>query len=324
MSLLKLEYRKKFLLQICMLVTGILFFYSSHAQKVSVVADREKILIGEQVVVQLKLEDVNARDISLQKWFTFPDSIPHIQIVKKDTLDSVDVNGLKTYLQKITITSFDSGRWAIAPVQTVLQDNATGKQIILGSDSIFLDVLPVDVSGLQDYHALKEILDVKTQPDYFLIGTIAVSVIILAVLVWLFVKQFRKRKLQPVKPVYKASALEKAINKIKELSKRDAEIFLQAKIFYTELINICREYFSEQLYINAANITSDELMLAIIVYMQDEKRRTAFFQLQRLTDAVKFAKYLPTTNHKEEAIIVAIESLKHIDQQIKQSKQHDS
>src|SRR3954468_9838937 len=105
-----------------MFFTCALFFYSANAQKVSAVADREKILIGEQIIVQLKLEDVNAQNFSLEKWFTLNDSIPHIQIVKKDTLDTVNINGLSTYLQKITITSFDSGRWAIAPMQVVLQD----------------------------------------------------------------------------------------------------------------------------------------------------------------------------------------------------------
>jgi hypothetical protein len=304
--------------------TCVLFLYSVNAQKVSVVADREKILIGEQIVVQLKLEDVNTQNFSLEKWFTLNDSIPHIQVVKKDTLDTVDINGLSTYLQKITITSFDSGRWAVAPMQVVLQNRATGKETVLGSDSIFIDVLPVDVSGLQEYHPLKDILEVKAKPDYFLIAIIAISVILLAVLTWLFIKQFKKKKLQPVKPAYKASALENAIRKIKELSKHTPATQEQMKIFYGSLSDICREYFQEQLHIKASYITSDELMIAIIVYLQNETKRTSFFQLLRLIDAVKFAKYVPASSQQQEAIETAIASLQHIDQQIKQTKQHDN
>ena len=324
MSLLKLVYRNNFLKKLCIFFTCALFFYSTNAQKVSVVADREKILLGEQIVVQLKLEDVNTQNFSLEKWFTLNDSIPHIQVVKKDTLDTVDINGLSTYLQKITITSFDSGRWSIAPIQVVIQDRVTGKQTILGSDSIFIDVLPVDVSGLQDYHPLKDILEVKTKPDYFLIAVIGISVILLAVLVWLFIKQFKKKKLQPVKPVYKASALENAIKKMKELAKQNTTTAEQVKLFYVKLSDISREYFQEQLHIKASYITSDELMISIIVYLQDEKKRTSFFQLLRLIDAVKFAKYIPTPSQQEDTIAIAIASLQHIDQQIKQTKQHDN
>lgn len=306
-----------------MFITCFFFYYVAHAQKVFAITDREKILIGEQIILQLKLEDVNPQRTALENWFTIPDSIPHIQIIDKGKLDTVNVNGLTTYIQKFTLTSFDSGRWSIAPMQLKLSDNTTGKQTILGTDSIYVDVLSVDVSGLQDYHPLKEIVDVKTKPDYFFIGMIILSVVVLGVLVWIFVKQFKKRKLQPIKPLYKATALEKAISKIKTLSQKNADTLSLARSFYTELNEICRDYFAEQLHIKASNITSDELMLATIVYLQDDKKRTAFFQLLRLTDAVKFAKYVPSQNQKEEAITNAISSLQHIDQQIKQIMQHD-
>ena len=65
-------------------------------------------------------------------------------------------------------------------------------------------------------------------------------------------------------------------------------------------------------------------MISIIVYLQDEKKRTSFFQLLRLIDAVKFAKYIPTPSQQEDTIAIAIASLQHIDQQIKQTKQHDN
>src|SRR6202008_2253703 len=108
--------------------------------------------------------------------------------------------------------------------------------------------------------------------------------------------------------------------KIKELAKQNPATQEQAKIFYGSLSDICREYFKEQLHIKAPYITTDELMLAIIVYLQDEKKRTSFFQLLRLIDAVKFAKYLPVSSQQQEAIETAIASLQHIDQQIKQTK----
>lgn len=301
-------------------LTCALFFYAGTAQKISVTADRTKILLGEQIIVQLKAEDINGKTDFLQNWFLFNDSTGHINIVKKEPVDTIEINGLNTYLQKITITSFDSGRWQITPASLILQNRATGSKTTLKADSLFIEVLPVDVSGLMDYHVLKDIIDVDAKPDYWLYILIAVSAIVLAVLVWLYIKQLSKKKLQPVKAVYKGTALEHALKKMKELQQQNLPAKGQVKLFYTGLSEICREYFSEQLNIQAAHITSDELMVAIIVYLQDEKRRTAFFQLLRLIDAVKFAKYLPGEPQHEEAIMTAVTSLQHIDQLIKQTK----
>lgn len=303
-----------------MFLTCALFFYAADAQKVSVTADRTKILLGEQIIVQLKAEDINEKNDFLQNWFLFNDSAEHIKIVKKESVDTIEINGLNTYLQKITITSFDSGRWQITPAPVILQNRATGSKTILKADSLFIEVLPVDVSGLMDYHVLKDIIDVEAKPDYWLYILIAVSVIVLTVLIWLYFKQLSKKKPQPAKAVYKGTTLEHAVKKIKELQQQNLPAKGQVKLFYTELSEICREYFSEQLNIDASHITSDELMVAIMVYLQDEKRRTAFFQLLRLIDAVKFAKYLPEETQHGDAIITAIASLQHIDQLIKQTK----
>lgn len=307
-----------------MLFTCALFFYPAAAQKVSAVTDREKILIGEQIILQLKVEDVNDRNSFVQNWFTFNDATPHIQVVKKEPIDTIEINGLDTYLQKITITSFDSGRWAINPMPVELQDRITGKKTLLSSDSIFIEVLPVDVSAMTDYHPLKDIIAIEAKPDYMRYAIVAFIAIILAALIWLLIKQFSKKKLEPAKAIYKATALENALNKINLLQQGSLLANGKVKQFYTELSDIGREYFSRQSDIHASRITTDELMMSVMVYLQDEKRRTAFFQLLRMTDAVKFAKFIPGTVEHKEAIETAVNSLKHIDEMIKQSRQNDN
>jgi hypothetical protein len=307
-----------------MLFTCALFFYPATAQKVSAVTDREKILIGEQIILQLKVEDVNDRNSFVQNWFTFNDATPHIQVVKKEPIDTIEINGLNTYLQKITITSFDSGRWAINPMPVELQDRITGKKTLLSSDSIFIEVLPVDVSAMTDYHPLKDIIAIEAKPDYMRYAIVAFIAIILAALIWLLIKQFSKKKLEPAKAIYKATALENALNKINLLQQGSLLANGKVKQFYTELSDIGREYFSRQSGIHASRITTDELMMSVMVYLQDEKRRTAFFQLLRMTDAVKFAKFIPGTVEHKEAIETAVNSLKHIDEMIKQSTQNDN
>jgi len=307
-----------------MLFTCALFFYAGIAQKVSVAADRNKILLGEQITLQLKAEDINTRTSFLENWLLQDDSASHIQIVKKEKTDTIEIKGLTTYLQKVIITSFDSGRWQIVPPPVILHDKVTGKKTLLKADSLAIEVLPVDVSAMLDYHALKDILDVEAKPDYTLYVIIGGSVLVLLLVIWLLRKMFAKKKTAPPKPVYKGTALEYALQQINELQQQNLPANRQVKLFYTKLNDICRDYFSAQLSLHASQITSDELMITLIVYLQDEKRRTAFYQLLRLTDAVKFAKYIPEAVQNNEAVETAVTSLQHIDQLIKQIKQHDN
>ncbi len=308
------------------LILPVIVFFMAHqllnAQTVSAVTDRNKILIGEQVVLQLKAEDINTTKTLLDSWFTVFDSSNHIQIIKREPVDTVNINGQTTYLQKITLTSFDSGRWKLAPLKITFTDRVTGKQSSLQTDSVALEVIPVNVSVLKNYHDVKDILDVPVQTNYMLYAIITAVVIILAIISWLIIKRFKNKKPAAAKPVYKGTALEHAIQQIKELQQQNLSGKVNIKLFYTKLTTICRDYFEDQLQVRSSQATSDELMILLGVYLQDEKMRTAFYQLLRLSDAVKFAKYLPGEEQNKQAIDTAIASLTHVDGLVKQIKQH--
>jgi hypothetical protein len=309
--------------KLIILTTGFLsFVFCGHAQEVSASIDRNKILIGEQVTLQIKVQNFNARTAFLQNWFYPSDTTTHIQVVKRESVDTIDVGGLTTYMQKLILTSFDSGNWKLDPMQVTMQERATGKKTILQTDSLFLEVLPVDVSNMQSYHDIKDILAVEPKPDYTLYIAIAVSLIIAAILVYLLAKQKRTKKEELPKPVYKGTPLEHALQKIKELGQENLPAIGQVKLFYTKLADICKNYFADQLQVRSTQATSDELMVLLSVYLQNEKNRTLFYQLLRLADAVKFAKYIPGTEQNNEATKTAITSLQHIDAAIKQATSH--
>ncbi len=309
--------------KLIILITGFLLFVCyAHAQKVSASIDRNKILIGEQVILQIKVEDFNPRTTFLQHWFNVSDSTTHIQVVKREPVDTIDVGGLTTYMQKLTLTSFDSGNWKLDPMRVIMQERATGKQTTLQTDSLFFEVLPIDVSGMQGYHDIKDILDVEAKPDYTLYVAIAASLIILAILIWLLTKRKDRKKEEPVKPAYKGTALEHALQNIKDLEQENLPAKGQVKLFYAKLSDICKNYFRDRLQVRSTQSTSDELMVLLSVYLQNEKDRTQFYQLLRLADAVKFAKYIPDKEQNSEAVKTAITSLQHIDVLTRSTTQH--
>lgn len=307
-----------------MLVAGVMLFCISYGQRLSMTADRTKILLGEQVAVKLKAEDINTSVNTLQDWFNIPDTANHITVVKRDKIDTVTVGSLTSYIQTITITSFDSGRWQVAPLSLLLKDNVTGRQSSLVADSLFIDVLPVDVSGMPDYHPIKDIIEVEAKPKYGLYAAIALAVIAFGITAWWLVRRFKQKKAAPAKPVYEGSALEQALQQLRNLQQENLPEKGQVKLFYSTLAEICRKYVTRQMGINAMLYTSDELMILLVVYLQDEQKRVSFFQLLRLIDVVKFAKYIPAAAQHDEALNNTVAALQHIDKMIKQSSQHDS
>src|SRR4051794_14000569 len=111
---------------------------SASAQQVSASIDRDKILLGEQITLQLKAEEIRTEDNPIIAWFNLPDTINHLEVIKRSAIDTVDVDGSTTYIQNIAITSFDSGRWTLPALQLKLKNGNT----VLTTSSYFIDVLP--------------------------------------------------------------------------------------------------------------------------------------------------------------------------------------
>lgn len=295
--------QKTFCLLVCSF-TGLLFIsiFSASAQHVSATIDREKILIGEAVTLTLKAENINATVAPVRQWFNLPDSINHLEVTARAAIDTLNINGSIVYTQTLTLTSFDSGRWKLPAMQLLLQseDGKTSVKPLL-TDSLYIDVLPVNVSALQEYHPIKDIIEVEVKTDYTRILAIIAGIILLAALVYFIIKQNKKIKpaVQPAKS--KISLFEDAIAQLEALQKQD----LPNVLFYTRLDEICRNYIQQQLHVRALHLTQDEIMIQLNVFLQDKDQRTQFYQLLRLINAVKFAKYAPPQTQQQQAISTA-------------------
>jgi len=269
------------------------------SQKISATVDRDKILIGEQIELKVLVTDIDKANADVSHWFDLPDSFNHMEIVKRFPIDTIAAEGSTNYSQKILITSFDSGVWQI-PAITV----SFAEKLSINAMPISISVLPVDVSNLKDYHDFKEIIEVKPETDWLFIGSIAAAVIVLAIIIFLVIRYVRKRKLKP-KPVSKSFGIKDVLHQLDALQAKGLIEKKQHKLFYTELIDICRTYSDHQLNIYSANKTTDEYMLMLKNKIGNEPKLIHFFQLLRLADAVKFAKFIPPNNECDDAIFDA-------------------
>ncbi len=269
------------------------------SQKISATVDRDKILIGEQIELKVLITDIDKANADVSHWFDLPDSFNHMEIVKRFPIDTISAEGSINYSQKIIITSFDSGVWQI-PAITV----SFAEKLSINAMPINISVLPVDVSNLKDYHDFKEIIEVKPETDWLFIGSITAAVIVLVIIIFLVIRYFNKRKLRP-KSVSKIFSIKDVLHQLDALQAKGLVEKKQYKLFYTELINICRNYSDHQLNNYSANKTTDEYMLMLKSRIGNEPTLIHFFQLLRLADAVKFAKFIPPNNECDDAIFDA-------------------
>ena len=277
----------------------LLFCSSIYAQKtLPVIAstDKSKVLLGEQfdLVVGARF----TKDTGLS--FFSIDSLPHFEIVQKSKIDTEKVNQDIVLTQRITLTSFDSGRWQI-PALSLSGSPFKTKPITI--DVAFSS--PFDPK--QDYHDVKDIINVKnpigTNWYWYVIGAV--------LLLLLFILLFPRKKKAPQETILDANAYRTAIADLQKLKKEElAE--KDVKAFYVRLVDVFRKYLHTGKGLQSFSKTTDDLSLQILNLNLPADKYNDLVQTLRLSDAVKFAKLAPISeenNHAWEVIRKSIEAI---------------
>lgn len=301
------------------LISYFLFLIHLSAQSVSASLDRDKILLGEQVTLQLNITGVNTDTSFIASWPQINDTINHLEILKRTAIDTIAVNGSNSYQQNFTITGFDSGKWQLGPFNFLIQNKTSGKQIKVSSPAIFLTVLPVDVSSLKDYHPLKDIIEVEPVFNWLPV-IISIAVIIIAIIVFIIIKKRKKKIKETPKPVLRGTPLERAIEKLMQLQKQSLNSNAEIKKFHSEMDIICRQYFEEATNVKAMQATTSELFSRMNVYMQRADLRERLRDIFDVNASVKFAKYFPAETESKNILNDVIASLEEIDALVQQAK----
>lgn len=261
-----------------------------YSQSVKAAVNRDRIFIGELIELKISVERAKQE----MTWFSFPDSLNHLEVIKRSKIDTV-VNGNYTnYYQTISITSFDSGKWQFPPLSLPGINHSTLP--------ISINVLPVDVSNMQDYNDIKDIEEVKPGNNWFITGVIiAITLISIVMVYWLLIK--KKKAIQADTGLKgKVSPLEWALGELNKLKGHNLHTPVQVKKYYSDLASISRTFFNMQLHQRSLHQTTDEWMINLQPLPVDNEVKTSFFQFLRQADAVKFAKYLPPPQENETSV----------------------
>lgn len=282
-------------------------FAQSPSLKTSV--DKRQILIGQQLKYTVVADfPTNAYNLT---WFSIPDSISHFEVVSRGKIDTVETKGRLYFKQTITLTSFDSGVFAIPSLPLDFDPGNGDSTLHLFTDSIPINISFSPLDSTKTFHDIKTIIDVKDEIPWWWWAVGAVLLLLLIAIIFFLVRYFKRRKKDVPLFDSKLSPLEEAMQSLDDLHKQQLLYKGEVKTFHTRLSEIFKRYLSRKMEKNMLNLTSSEVLVTLNDTLLSKVDTALLAGSLRMSDAVKFAKFYP---HKEESEAALIDTKKVIEQ----------
>lgn len=282
------------------LISFFLYLTSATAQtEVHAVIDSTSIRIGAQT----KLDIYVNYDASTQKnldivWPIIEDTLKKgIEVVNVTKIDTTIPNKNKPNLVQqhiqLTITSFDSGAYYIAPFKFII-NNDTTNPLLTNPLHLLVNTVAVDTSltKVKDIKApFDEPFDWKWYLPYAYWGLAILAAIIILIIV---IRKLTKKKPQEI--IIEQPTIPAHITALETLEKIKEEAIWKenkTKEYYSSIADTVRLYIEERFKINALELTSDEIIKIFKSQVIDSESKLKLSQILTLSDFVKFAKQIP-------------------------------
>lgn len=283
--------------------------FASAQNEVRMSVSPKKIKIGEQAKLTIRYQYEPGEKETNIIWPEFNDTLmSKVEVLEKGLVETKKVKSeskpdLLERSQTLTITSFDSGYYAIPPVQLIVNEDT------LLSNPILLEVHTVNVDTTKQFKQIKDIYETELSlGDYLrMIGNwfkdnlYILLPILVAIIVLLYYFWWRKRKL----PVEKAPEVIIpphiiALEQLKLLETKKLWQNGMIKEYYIEMTDILRTYIEKRFLIHAMEQTTDEIMQQLRLTDISEISKLTLIPVLKLSDLVKFAKENPVGIENEE------------------------
>lgn len=291
---------------ITMLMAGFVSVIPVFVQAQKVTPDSTKFLIGSRVGITIELETEKG---VLVEWPVFGDTITRsIEIIAKNPVDTINPeSGNKLVLrQKLSITSFDTGFVVLPPI--IFKVTASGQEPVeLKSEAVLLEVQKLKVDMAKDIRDIKPVLTAPyTLRDFLPYLLLLVALGLLVALIWFYIRNRKRNKpliSLPSKPQKPPHVI--ALEMLEDLRKEQVWQKGQVKEYYTRLTDILREYFEKRFGVNAAEMTSEEILSAMKDYLSEYSSMGDLRKVLTLADLAKFAKGQPIGAENELSLTYA-------------------
>lgn len=281
--------RKLLLFQLLFLLAVI--GYTKNSSQVTVSISKLRGYIGEPFEISVIVKSQEGADD-----ITMDINADNFEILSKKSIKPNQNQSYNLFEKRIKIVFWKTGNYKIKPIKVNL---LKGKKVIEVLKTNPLDI--TIISSLKDGENNEKNLK-PLKPLAKVSGTILYLlkylffILLIALLVYLIVMYFKKRygkykyedipKLSPVEE-YK-----------KEWEKLKSTQFIKNgkyKFYFITLTEIVKKFLSKEYDFNAEELTSFETLMELKVLESEELLRDKFNRLLDLSDKVKFAKYIPSS-----------------------------
>jgi len=271
--------------------------------------ERDSLRVGEQIHLLLTATANSGVNVHFPLFSSGDTLCEKVEVIGYSSIDTIKGNISFKYSQKVTITSFDSGRYKLPPLKFVFQQKDT-----LRTDTLrlyvtnLIDLRKIDTTRRDTSLGILDIKPVLETPFTFeefwarfqwLVWALVIGAIV-TFGIWYYLK---KRKLnQPIiiyqKPKEPAHVI--AYRLLDELKEKKLWQQNRVKLYYIELTDILRIYIENRYNIAAMELTSHEILTHFQHNKLIDANATELLQQILLTaDMVKFAKSIPLADEND-------------------------
>jgi len=261
--------------------------------------DSNRIFIGDVITYTVTVDHDTSLNVQLPQlaenlgMFEIRDFMPH---------EPIEENGRITVRTDYEISTFTVGEYTIPELEIGYKQKSDSVYNFIKTEpiTIFVESLNPDEAG-----DIRDIKMPKTPPrDWKAIIRLALLIALaLAGLVFLFVYLKRRKDgrgvfekaPEPPRPPH-----EIALEKLNSLVLTDLVTTGQVKQYISELSDIIREYIGGRFYVDALEMTTDQLLFELDKACVEQDCVSRLHTFLPPCDMVKFAKYIPPENEIED------------------------
>lgn len=243
--------------------------------------------------------DIPASYASSAQLVDFPVLTPGAEYIEYKGVDVVASDSTSSYTDgrrridfDFTVQAFDPGTVTLPPFAVI----GTPGSDTTFSNVVTFKVLPVDVDSLETINPMASVVAPQTRWYDYIPNSVLWILLALAIAgagIWAFLT-FRKhkevielRRTPPVPPY------ELAISRLNTLRSRNLPESGHEKEYYTELVDILRQYLQGRFGINAMEMTSTQIVKALRSNPATKMTADEMRSVLAIADFVKFAKVRP-------------------------------
>ncbi|MDR0363837.1 MAG: hypothetical protein LBH92_02305 [Bacteroidales bacterium] len=285
-----------------------LVLFSQEEPYARAVLDTNSIIIGQQVKMQL---EVVAKNNERVYWADIPQEIiPGVEVISRSTIDSVKEDNNNILRQTLSITSFDTGFYALTPFKFSYYKPNDTTSYFTQSPSVWLEVGTVAVDTTQAFIDIKPLM--KAPVTFREILPFIIVPLLLAAIVAFAIWFFMRR--QNNKPVFRFAQTKPKIPAdivaLEALEKLRHEKMWQAgkvKEYYTALADILRVYIENRFTVQAVEMTTDEILSGVKNMEINEQALSKLANILQTADLVKFAKASPSPLENDSVLAYGVD-----------------